>query len=159
MRNLFLTWGHGRLLGTISVALAVAHTILHFLITPDPQCTVYPVLVPTDLRYEDGYSQWAACPFLPSTSHPTAPAFFSLLSLESSGQCRSLCTALSCPKPGADLRGVGKQETQSILWDKGVEMKTGQRAVEGMGNRGGTSQGTRLRWGSCHWGGSFTCLC
>lgn len=108
MRNLFLTWGHGRLLGTISVALAVAHTILHFLITLDP------VLVPTDLRYEDGYSQWAACPFLPSTSHRTAPAFFSSLSLESSGQCRSLCIALSCPKPGADLCGVGKQETQSI---------------------------------------------
>lgn len=153
MRNLFLTWGHGRLLGTISVALTVAHTILHFLITLDP------VLVPTDLRYEDGYSQWAACPFLPSTSHRTAPAFFSLLSLESSGQCRSLCIALSCPKPGADLGRVGKQETQSILWDKGMEMKTGQRAVEGMGNRGGTSQGTRLYWGSCHRGRSFTCLC
>lgn len=101
----------------------------------------------------------AQCPLLPSISHPTAPDFLSLLSPESSQHSLAPCVALSCPEPGVNLCGVGKWESQSILWDTGLKMESGKRSIEGMGNRGGTSQGTRLCRGSCHWGAGFPPLC
>lgn len=129
-----------------------AHTRLYFLIARFPYSAHRPVIW-TRL-------QPVGCvPFLAQHLPPHSTRFLQLAKPEAVGACRSPRMALSCPKPGVDLCGVGKQESQSILWDKGVETEAGKRSIEGMGNRGGTSQGTRLCQGSCHRGGGFPPLC
>lgn len=106
-------WDHRGLLGTMSLAVAVAHTHL-FPYHPDPiQC--YRPEIWTRLQ-PVGCVPLLTQHLPPHSTRIPPPAEPEVVG----ASCCRLHAALSCPKPGVNLCGVEK----SVLWDKGVEMET-----------------------------------
>lgn len=129
----------------MSLAVAVARTRL-FPNHPDPvQChgpEIWTRLQPV-----------GCVPLLTQHLPPHSTRILQPAEPEVVGACCRPHAALSCPKPGVNLCGVGKGESQSVPWDKGVEMEMRMR------NRDGPLQGIGLCRKSHHQGGGLSPLC